>query len=329
MLRPLELQTDHPIWFDGIETSTTAVWETLAASYAGDLERVRSLVAGDPILACCKYNYAPPIHFAVREGHTELVRFLLAHGGFLPDYHIDGFNEPLVNFALDRGHLEVVNELDAVERNPSLAAPCVAPTDDMRIAFPGEEERVRFRQLLDQASGGNIPLSVVDAALAERPELARDPYQYWGEGVMAGPANSGNVELIELLLRHGAQVPEVSKWCARYYFKHYETAALLMAGGMNPNHMNWHHVTLLHELAWAGERRKLELLLDHGAEPNPIDEELLSTPLGLAAREGRLEIVELLLDRGAEPDLAGAPWATPQAWARLKGHSGVEALLGQ
>jgi len=61
-------------------------------------------------------------------------------------------------------------------------------------------------------------------------------------------------------------------------------------------------------------------LVDHGADIDAIDDEYRSTPLGIAARWGRRELVSFLLDAGADPTLAGATWATPIAWAERKGH---------
>jgi hypothetical protein len=40
-------------------------------------------------------------------------------------------------------------------------------------------------------------------------------------------------------------------------------------------------------------------------------------------------LVGLLLERGADPNRAAAPWATPLAWARKKGHAAIEADLLQ
>ena len=96
---------------------------------------------------------------------------------------------------------------------------------------------------------------------------------------------------------------------------------------MNPNHMNWHRTTLLHDMAWEGDIRKARLLLDHGADIDAIDDEFRSTPLGIAARWGTRDVVRLLLERGANPNASGAPWATPLAWAVKKSHSDIASDL--
>jgi ankyrin repeat protein len=80
-------------------------------------------------------------------------------------------------------------------------------------------------------------------------------------------------------------------------------------------------------MAQSGDLTKARLLLDHGAELDVVEDEYRSTPLGLAARWGRRPLVELLLARGANPNASGAPWSTPLAWARNKGHAEIERML--
>jgi uncharacterized protein len=140
-------------------------------------------------------------------------------------------------------------------------------------------------------------------------------------------AKNADRRMIELLMAYEARVPKISKWGARYYFEHHEIASFLSKHGMDPNHMNWREFTLLHDMAFAGDIPKGSLLLDHGADINAIDEEYSSTPLGYAARWGRREMAALLLRRGADPNKAGAPWATPLAWTRKKGHPEIDADL--
>ncbi len=181
-----------------------------------------------------------------------------------------------------------------------------------------------FRMLVNENALGEV-----ERQLQEHPELAHQEHAYWSEGILSGPANQGAREMIELLLRHGARVPDVTKWARYYYFKHDEIAALLLARGMNPNHTNWQRVTLLHDMAHANDMPKARLLLDRGAAIDAVDEEYRSTPLGLAARWGHREMIAFLLDRGADPNASGAPWATPLSWARKKGHAAIEADLAR
>lgn len=519
MIRPAELKDED-------------VWTMLSASREGDLERVKALASRRPALIRCEYNYTPPIHFAVREGHLHLVRYLLEQGAD-PTYRTYPFQDSLLTMARDRGHheiaelllailsarfpvveglsqfLELVRQGDLVRvqselaRDPNLARasndtgdtalhqaaeaghlrivtalldaganPDAVRSDGARpinramdrrnktglqagvlagtllargaayniylAAVLGDDAYVRealardpalanfedtshFRPisaaarrndlamlqlLLDHGADPSLPeegaplgqalwravyqnqpemaqlllehganpntapessgsalfqarkspeltrlllshgaedktgdldrfqrlvgdnaLDGVEALLAQHSELVRQGSAFWGEGILSGPAHDGRLEMLELLIRHGATVPDVSKWGRYYYFKHAEIAAFLLERGMNPNHMNWHHVTLLHDMAQEGDLRKACLLLDHGADINAIDEEYRSTPLGLAARWGQRAMVAVLLERGADPNRSGAPWATPLAWARNKRHAEIESDL--
>ena len=67
--------------------------------------------------------------------------------------------------------------------------------------------------------------------------------------------------------------------------------------------MTWHSTTLLHDMAGEGNMEKATLLLKHGANINPVDDEFR--------------------DHGADPNVAGAGWATPLAWAEKKGHRAI------
>jgi ankyrin repeat protein len=312
MIQPAEMKSSRPMELHGGVVSTTAdVWSMLTASRAGDLGRVQELVARCPALLTCQYDYTAPLHLAVREGHLELVRYLVAAGALDPTYKNHPFQESLVTLAEDRELREIADFLQQSLRDPALThAWGDAPAQ------------------IDRGRVDKNQHAEVEAMLRERPDLAQDDDAFWGEGLLMMPAKDGDHALLELLMRHGARVPDVSKWGARYYFKHYDTAAFLLERGMNPNHQNWRGFTLLHDMAFTGDAAKARLLLDHGAEINAIDDEYQSTPLGYAAHWGQREIVALLLDHGADPHAAGAAWATPRAWARKKGHREIEDDLG-
>src|SRR5215471_16180140 len=97
MIRPHDLMDDE-------------VWAMLKASRAGDLDPVKALALKRPELVRCEYNYTPPIHFAVREGHLEVVRYLLAHS-FDPTYRTYPFGDTLLTMALDRDYEEIAHLL--------------------------------------------------------------------------------------------------------------------------------------------------------------------------------------------------------------------------
>jgi hypothetical protein len=262
-----------------------------------------------------------PLHLAVREGHLDLVRYLADAGAANPNYVTYPYRETLVTLALDRGY----EEIGQILRDRYKVADPGRPEDEGgEIDYGMDAERRRFQKLLNTEA-----VDEVETLLKQRPELARDPFAFWSEGVLMMPAKLGHRKMIEFLMEYGARVPDVSKWGAWYYLYHSDIAAFLLEHGMSPNHMNCHRTTVLHDMAYKGDTRKAALLLEHGAEIDAVDEEFRSTPLGLAARWGHRKMVALLLDRGADPNLSGAPWATPHAWARKKGHAQIEADLRQ
>jgi uncharacterized protein len=320
MIQPPEMTATRPMKLhNGGVSTTTDVWSMLTASRDGDVDRVKKLAQRCPMLLTCQYDYTSPLHFAVREGHLGLVRYLVERGALDPTYRTHPFLDPLVVFAEDREFTEIAEFLTRSLDDPKL----IHEWGDTGAIERGKDEiQRRFQDLVDKNKHAEV-----ETMLKARPELALDEDAFWGEGILCMPAKDGDRQMLEMLLRYGARVPDFSKWGARYYFKHYETAAFLLANGMNANHMNWRRFTLLHDMAFTGELDKARLLLDHGADINAIDDEYQSTPLGYAAHWGKQEVVSLLLDRGADPNKSGAPWATPLAWARKKAHSEIESDL--
>jgi ankyrin repeat protein len=119
MIKPLELSLGLPMEVANKVISTTdKVWEILLASRDGDLEHVKRLVNECPELIYGQYNYTPPIHFAVREGHIELVKYLLDKGAHDPNYKIYPFLDKLELMADDRGYTEIVDRLNDYATHP-------------------------------------------------------------------------------------------------------------------------------------------------------------------------------------------------------------------
>jgi ankyrin repeat protein len=315
-----------------------AAYNIYLAAVIGDMEYVREALAGDSALANFEdSSHQRPLSAAARRNDMEMVELLLAHGAN-PSLPEEG--APLGTalwIAVYQKQREMAKLLLEHGANPNTAPESSGsaimhtrkdPELRSLLLQYGAREEINERKELENLISDDA-LDEVEKLLQKRADGCKDLFAFWGEGILAGPANSGRREMIELLIRYGARVPEVSKWAPYYYFKHTEIAALLLERGMNPDHMNWHHFTLLHHMAAQGEMEKARLLLDHGAAIDALDEEYRSTPLGCAARRGQKEMVELLLARGADPNRAGAPWARPLVWARKNGHSEIEAMLRQ
>jgi uncharacterized protein len=276
---------------------------------------VTRLIEQRPELSTCQYNYTPPLHFAVREGHLTLVRVLVERKALDPNYKTYPFGDSFLTMAQDRGHEEIARFLQDALGRPDLTRKWVETGE---IDYQQDEEQRRF----DQAVHGG-KLGEVERLLDGRPELARNELSSWAEGVLMMPAKARNRPIVELLMRFGSQVPALSKWGRFYYFRHDDIAARLLENGMRPGHMSWQQVTLLHDMSQSGDIAKARLLLEHGADVNTIDDEYRATPLGLAARWGHREMVGFLLERGADPNRAGAAWSTPLAWTQKKGHAAI------
>ena len=320
MIQPHEMKLNLPMKLSNeVVSTTTKVWNILVASKNGNLEEVKHLVKSSPELIFAQYNYTPPIHFAVREGHIDLVKYLLENGAHDPRYKSYPFQESLQTIAQDRNFDEIVLLLEQYAKDNSKQK---FKGDNGEILYNKSELEVEFQRAVDK---GN--LKKTEEILKEHPEFAKDETWFWGEGILVFAAKENNREMIDLLMSYGAKVPAILKWAQFYYFESLEGATYMMEKGMSPNTLSWHHVTLLHDMAQKGDINKAELLIKYGADVDPVEEEYQSTPLGMAARWGHAEMVNYLLAKGANMNKAGAPWATPLAWAKKKANVEIEKIL--
>jgi ankyrin repeat protein len=307
------------------------------AALRGDMPFVRAALARDPGLA----NFEDTCHHrvlsaAVRRGDLAMTRLLLEHGADpnLPEEGAPRGASLLI--AVGDRQREIARLLLAHGADPN------AEVDSSGTPMSRAEGDAELSALL-HSHGGHRPessardrvgrliaagrLAAAERLLRANPHWIHDDEAGWGDGILAGPAHDARNDILALLLRLGARVPRVSKWAPYYYFKHEATAAFLLEHGMDPDHMNWHRFTLLHHMAAEGERSRAELLLEHGAGIDLLDDEYRSSPLGVAARRGQTAMVALLLEHGADPTAAGAPWAVPLRWAESRGYADSAALL--
>jgi ankyrin repeat protein len=116
----------------------------------------------------------------------------------------------------------------------------------------------------------------------------------------------GNLDLMELLLAHGARVNEAAR---------------------NPLRVQPLHSAVAHR-DYARVLEMARLLVGSGADVNAVQEGGL-TPLHHAAAHGQIELARLLLEHGADPSAKTADGQSPLDMAEKGGHGEMARLFSE
>ncbi|MES3035784.1 MAG: ankyrin repeat domain-containing protein [Gemmatimonadota bacterium] len=333
LIRPVELTSGRIFTLaDGTRVPTDDAFAMFVAARAGDLTTVQHLTQRSPRLATIEYNYTPPIHFAVREGHLDVTRHLLDHGADLA-YRSCPFQESLLTFADDRGHEAVTALL-----RTHLSA---------RFALAADTQAII-------AAAGAGDLAAVEAELARNPGLSRASNET-GDTALHHAAKHGHLAVVRALLTSGADGDAVRGdgyrpiHCAlmpNWFFQvalgtREQVADELLSHGAQytifiaalRGDMTFVRQALArdatlanfedschHRVLSAAVRRQdvamTQLLLLHGADPALPEE---GAPRGLslwiAVNDRQHELVRLLLTCGADPNGPVESSGTPMSQA--------------
>jgi ankyrin repeat protein len=268
-------------------------WAMICAALGGELKIIRKLIAKNPRLVECTYNYTQPIQFAVREGHLEVVRFLLDQGAS-PTYRTYELGDSLITIAKDRGHREIVDLLEKTIQQES-------------ESFSTETETLAS-ELLSAVNEQNY--EKVAMILEESPARARLSNSL-GITPLHSAVSVGDFYLVRYLIDKGADINAqggsgfdrgkkpihdaiYAGWRERdkYDIKTL-IAGYLIAKGADYN--------ILIASALGDTRSVCEFLEEDNTLANFRDT-CDRVPIGVAARRGHREIVELLLEHGADPN---------------------------
>lgn len=328
MFQPDELKTnDHLLWSTGTGVD---VWELFCACISGDLETVKHLEAKDPSLVRCHHNYRKPLYFAVRENQREIVEFLLERD---PDPTNLAVNDSLLDIARDRGYLE----LEKLLETRLLSLHNASSRGEPVASAIREHDKIKMRDLLDSSpellhagdAGSSQPIhwavmtrqiDFIDELLtrgadinAQRQDGARPihltngdyHYRGWRDVRPDWPitpaevlahlrergaycdintaAHTGDLERVRELLDQDPTLANQVGEHGGYYL-----------GGGAP----------LKNAAARGHIEIVQLLLEHGADPNLPEEQIAPHGHALysAVYNGHYEIAKLLLEHGAYPN---------------------------
>jgi len=323
MMQPEELRKAEPLlWSPGLGTD---VWALFCASGAGDLAAVEQLLAKDAALVRASHGGHTALAFAVRENRPEVARLLLRRGA---DPIHSGTPDTLLQITRDRGFAEMEQLLkgafsgaapqgegiaeairgrDLPEVRGLLAAsPGLVHALDERTNQPIHwAVMTRQPDMIDEllAHGADIEAQRADGA---RPiQLANGDYHYrgWLKDHPTTPA-----EVIVHLRARGAYCD----LCTAAHIGDLRHVRELLAGDASLANRLSDYVTYyacsgtpLRNAAAAGHMEIVQMLLEHGADPNLPEGDIAPRGFALYSAVSRehFDVARLLLEHGAHPNV--------------------------
>ena len=211
----------------------------------------------------------------------------------------------------------------AVRRGAADCAIALAEGSALQAHFQSNRSVFAGMLALMIGKGDGAMLNYVREKLLACPALAQERYS--GRTLLHGAAAAGNIPIVELLLRLGAE-PNIKD--AGGHTPLYSVAneckahggagvvrALVQAGASVDAHDGVKHCTALHMAARRGNVEVAGALLDSGADIEARDS-LGETPLRRAVNCDKTDVATLLLARGADRHSKGSKGITPSGAAR-------------
>ena len=279
-----------------------------AAARAGDLDRLKSMLAAEPSLLDARDGSGmTPLHHAAREKRREAVEFLLAAGADIKA--ADANQYTALHHAAFVGEPDVIGVLLKAGADTKVVESMGRIPLVMACGWGNNLETVR--RLV--AAGSDVNATVPD-----------------GNNVLHATMFYGRPEIIDFLVDHGARLPEGQRaaWMALSVSagRGLERLFRLALDAAAKAGVPWTQAVPLHIAARGGSLAIIKEVLAQGAAPNAKNVYGL-TPLHVAAESGHTACAELLLDSGAAVDERDRLGRTAWNIAQDAGHSDLAARL--
>jgi len=252
------------------------------ASSKGFLEVVELLVENGADILLLNGTDMTPIHLAARDGQTQIVEFLLAKVGKVP--------ERILNDIMSVANMSSTGRPEIVEMLRKFRLQQVAPTTD------GMKEADGI--LLEASESGDF--DKVQKALESGANVEETDSRGMKAIIWAGLR--GHFDIVKILLEKGADVngTNTAEWTALMQASangHVEIVKFLLEKGAEVNMKTFVSGTALMFASGEGHFEIVKMLLEKGADPTIIiddTDDYGMTAWAYARRSGHTEIVELL-----------------------------------
>jgi ankyrin repeat protein/peroxiredoxin len=239
-------------------------------------------------------------------GEAEMVKLLIAKGANASDVNPQTGMTPL-HAAASRGYREVAAALVEAGARSDVRDKSGATPLYLALQF----QRMDVVDLLIRDKGGNLPkVQTVDVKAVLRDEVLR-----------------GQTNVVKMLLERMPPLGSTTLLHDAALKGHLDILELLLAHGAEVDSRNAQGATALHDAALAGQKAAADALLKHGANINVRDSESGATPLHLAASWGRRSVVELLLAHNADANIKDKSGRTPLDLANANAQGEVAQVL--
>ena len=298
--------------------------EIHTAAANGDLDQVKSLLAGDATLVSAEDQNATrdlPLHSAAGAGHLEVVRYLVEAGAEVDGGDSDG-STPL-HVAAMRGHLACVEYL--VEKGADVAYQDRNGSWSLSFAVAGGNEDIPARLIehgapLNLRTETGLTLLHFVAFRGQAESMAGliasgidvNMVDNWERSALWVTAGHGNADMVRSLIEAGANPDRANVYGATPILRaarqgHAEIVSILIESGAGlENREARCGRTALHYAAMSGYGDCVEALIEGGASVSARDH-LGNNPMDLAQRYGHDTSVKFLTAKGAVPGEAPSP----------------------
>lgn len=327
------------------------IWNMITASIVGDEATARELLLKNEKLANCSWGYFTPLHFAVRYGHTELVRLLVDSGADATEKWLGWQDDPLTK-AKDRGHQEIEDLLSQhlsskYNQSPQGSKVCklirtgnteeaLRVLDESPDLLHASDERgntplhwavlTRKLQLIDELirRGAHLHAKRADGATPLQVAVSGD-YWFRSNRDLSREALRNEWFLAGYLTARGC---EYDIWTAAAIGDSERVGAFLVEDPSLANAINSVGKRPLSYAAKYGHAVTVKLLLDHGADPNAEERDApQGSVLWQAVKGNHGECVRMLLENGANPNAVVEAGGNPLFIAMNEGHDALVNLL--